>query len=284
MNETINDTPEQDQWTSTHDLALIFLALAYGTDFTLNTHEIRTITRLICAWDPKLSEDQAKEIAMEAVVAFMSEASSEEVVRSIAALRELLPTEERRRALEQVVRLAECDGRILGSERSLIDILAETWSVKDTARKLLDETSASLDGNDVPWSLLHDLALLYIVMGHAMDNDLSTKEIDVMLARLNEWQPDLEGDDIREILREALQVYAGGPDEETLGRSVKAIRDAMPVVQRLAILNDMAQIAAADGEVNRHETELLQTLSVAWNVGVRFVNPREVDAIDGEAE
>jgi uncharacterized tellurite resistance protein B-like protein len=282
MAETVTGSPEHDQWTTTHDLALIFIAVAYGTDFTLNQSEVDSIHSLIMSWNPALSDDAAKEVVLEAVVAFMQDDASEEVTRSITALRDSLTQDQRRKALEHVMHIAECDGMILGSERSLIDLLAESWAVKDTALMLYERSLAETDSMPDTWSLMHDVALLFIVMAHAMDNNLSRIEIDTMVARLGEWQPDMQEEDVREVILEALQFYAEEPEAEVYQRSVKAIQDALPVVQRLAVLNDLAHIAGSDDVVNRNEAELLRTLAVAWNVGVRFVGPLDEETDDGE--
>ncbi|MGI9175230.1 MAG: TerB family tellurite resistance protein [Rhodothermales bacterium] len=262
---------EKDSWTQTHDLALIYIALAYGTDHQLSDEELDQITAALQSQREGMSEEEVQVIVMETMAIYLGgEVRMEaEVTRSMQSLKAALSPEERRRVLEDVVRIAEADGVILLSERSLIRMLAELWGIKATAGRLLERSTVPVEA--LPeWSLLHDISLVYLVLAHATDNELSDDEIEVMIERLQEWQPDLAEEDVRGVLRGALQVYADEPDEDALGASVSAIREGLPVVQRLAVLDDLTHIAEADGTVNEHEEQMISTLSQAWGITVRL--------------
>ncbi len=56
-----------DTWTRTHDLALILIALAYGTDRRLVETELEAIIDAIAGWRPGKNRDEAMEIVMETV-------------------------------------------------------------------------------------------------------------------------------------------------------------------------------------------------------------------------
>ena len=88
-------------------------------------------------------------------------------------------------------------------------------------------------------------------------------------------QPELDQDAIRRMLREALAFYSAGPDQEALQQSVQTIREMMPVVHRLVLLDDLLFIAEADGEVNDNEKEMIDNLSQSWGVSTR---------VDGEVD
>lgn len=260
-----------ETWTHTHDLALIYVALAYGTDHRLSDEEIDQITAALQRWQDRASTEEVQVVVMEAMAVYLGgETRIEvEVVRSMRALKAALAPEERRRALEDVVRIAEADGIVLISERSLIRVLAEEWEIKGTSRRLLERSDVRAE--ELPaWSLLHDLSLVYLVMAHATDNELTDGEIGVMIERLQEWQPELEEEEVRGVLREALQLYAEEPGRDALGASMSAIRKELPIVQRLAVLDDLTHIAEADGTVNEHEEQMLSTLSQAWGISVRL--------------
>ena len=262
---------EKDSWTHTHDLALIYIALAYGTDHQLADAELDRITAALQRRRDSTGEKEAQEIVIETMAVYLGgeERMEAEVMRSMQTLKAALSPEERRRVLEEVVRIAEADGVMLRSEQSLIRMLAEVWEVKPAAGRLLERSTVPFE--DLPdWSLLHDISLVYLVLAHATDNELSDDEIEVIIERLQEWQPDLAEEDVREVLRGALQVYADEPDEDTLGASVSAIREGLPVVQRLAVLDDLIHIAEADGTVNEYEEEMISTLSQAWGITVRL--------------
>ena len=263
--------PTNETWTHAHDLALIYIALAYGTDHQLTDEEVDQITAALRRWKDGDADEDVTVVVMEAMAVYLGGKAriEAEVMRSMQTLRAALSPEERRRALEDVVRIAEADGILLVSERGLIRMLSEVWEVKGTGARLLERSTVQAEA--LPdWSLLHDISLLYLVLAHATDGELSDDEIVVMVERLQEWQPELAEEDVRDVLRAALRVYAEEPGQDALTASVGAIREGLPVVQRLAVLDDLARIAEADGRVNEHEEEMLSTLSRAWEIRVRL--------------
>ncbi len=261
--------PTHDTWTRTHDLALLFVALAYGTDYQLSDEELATITDKLRGWRNDFTVEQVQETVVEAMAIFLEDGAEHEVHRAIYELKDGLSEEERRRALEEVVQIAEADGILLNSEQSLISVVAEAWGLKEAGRRYIEESAVSVEGAE-GWSLLHDITLIYIVLAHSTDNDLSEDEISAMIECLDEWQPDLQEDGIRTVLREALGFYAQGPDPAALQRSIEAIKDGLPLLQRLALLDDLVYIARVDGELTEHERDMLASLSSAWDIGIRL--------------
>ena len=172
-------------------------------------------------------------------------------------------------AMRPAKTLAEADGILLNSERSLISTLADVWQLKTMARGLIEQSSVA-EEEKPDWSLLHDLALIYIVMAHSTDGELSEDEIAAVIDRLGEWQPELSEDEVRDVVREALAFYADEPTEQALYDSVGAVKEIMPTVQRLSVLEDLVHIAEVDGAVNRHENEMLQSLARAWDISIRL--------------
>lgn len=255
-------------WTRAHDLALIFIALAYGTDHELHEDELATITDVLQHWRENFPADEVQDVVMEAVAIFMSDNADQEVHRSMDALKAQLSVSERRQALEDVVRIAEADGVLLSTELDLIHRLAETWDVRSLSDKLLATTTATVS-EGLDWSLLHDIALLYIVLSHGSGNRIKDTEIAAMVERLSDWQPDLGEEEIRQVLRAALKLFSEGPDQGALQQSVHTIREMMPVMHRLVLLDDLLYIAQADGIVNTHERQIIDNLSQSWGVSIR---------------
>lgn len=261
-----------ETWTRSHDLALLFLAIAYGTDQVLSDEEFESIQEALRAW-PSSETLETKEIIMEAMAIHLEEGAGDEITRAMVALKKNLSVEERSKALEQAVRIAEADGVILASERSLILKLADAWEVKAAGAQLLEQTTATQE--DLPeWSLLHDIALIYLIMAHSTDNDLNDHEIAAVVERLQGWQPELPQDDIHHVLRGALAFYASGPDEEALRKSLTAIRETLPLFQRLALLNDLIFVAESDGRFGEEEKKMFESLSKALGYTI---------PVDGEA-
>ena len=256
-------------WSRSHDLALIFIALAYGADEDLSAEELATITDILQDWQQNLLADEAQDIVMEAVAVYLDDDHDREVVRSIEVLSEQLSDEERQRALQDVVRIAEADGVLIDAEKYLITRLAAAWNIKGVEKTLSEHLSAGV--KHIPgWSLLHDIALMYLVLAHSTDNELSDSEIEAMIGRLNDWQADLSEEAVRKILREALAFYSEEPTSDALQHSVEVIRQQLSTVHRLVLLDDLAFIARADGGVSEQEQELLDMLSNAWNVNIRL--------------
>ncbi len=258
-----------ETWTRTHDLALVYVALAYGTDNKLSDEEVETIIGTLQKWEEKLTRENVQEIVLEAIAIYMQENASIEVTRTIRTLNQSLSEDERREALADVVHIAEADGVLLSSESSLISSLAEIWGVKADAQALLEKTSATV-ADDPSWSLLHDMSLVCIVLAHSTDNDLANSEIEAILERLHRWQPDLTDDALRHVVSEALNYYSSQPDQESLAASVKAIKNTLPPIQRIAFLDDLTHIAHADGVVNENEKNMIISLSSAWGVEVKI--------------
>ena len=258
-----------DTWTLTHDLALLYIALAYGTDYQLSEEELESITIALQAWRQDLGRDAAQEVVVEAMAVYLDDGHRQEVLRAMEALKERLSEAERHRVLEEVVQIAEADGVLLNSERSLISSLADVWEMKAAGDRLLAQTTA--DAAAAPsWTLMHDISLIFLVMAHSTDNELSEPEIAVIIERLGEWEPDLAEEDVRDVLREALQHYADGPDESSLHHSVRNIGNFLPVVQRLVLLDDLMHIAEVDGALNEQKKKMLASLAEAWNVSIRL--------------
>ena len=258
-------------WTRAHDLALIFIALAYGTNQELHEDELATITDVLQYWRENFPPDEVQDVVMEAVAIFLGDDPDGEVLRSIEALKNTLSLTDRQRALEDVVRIAEADGGLLGTELSLIHRLAEAWEIHASGARLVEKTSETVAAKP-EWSLLHDIGLIYIILSHSSDNKISDVEIAAMVERLGDWQPELGADEVRRVLGEALAFYSEGPDQGALQHSVKVIRETMSVVHRLVLLDDLIHIAQADGEVNANEEEMISNLSRSWGVSIRVKN------------
>ena len=270
-------TLPDETWTSAHDLALVFIALAYGADHELSDDELDLIREALHEWHPNAGEADLRDIIMEAMSVYLEADPEEEVGRAIHDLRESLSTEELRRALEQVVGIAEADGIMLNTERSLIATLGAVWSLRTLSERLVDESPAAVE--KVPgWGLLHDMALIYLVVAHSADDNLTEAEISVILDRLKGWQPEAYEAEARAIVREALQLYADEPGQEIFGQAMTALKEALTPIQRILVLDDLNQIASADGKLGDNERTLIKTLATAWDVKVRLSSNSHPDA------
>jgi uncharacterized tellurite resistance protein B-like protein len=259
-----------EAWTTPHDLALLYIALAYGTDHDLTEGEMSALTDALREWTVMPDDAHIQEVVMEATTAFLEGDAHAEVRRSIDKLGDDLSFEERRHALRDVMRIAEADGVLLEREQGLIQKVADAWSLKQMSEELLQDTSAVVQRQGENWGLIHELAFLYIIVAHSTDDDLSSDEISRILDRLQGWNSELDEEELKEVFRRALQVYAEGPGQSLVEGSVAALKEALALVQRLTALDDLRSVALVDGPLTDTERELLLNLAKAWDVNVRL--------------
>lgn len=258
-----------DDWTTTHDLAVVYIALAYGTDHDLSDEELRVLTDALRAWGGEASNG-VREVIVEAATVFVERDAEAEVRRAMRELRSALTPEERQNTVRHLIRIAEADGVLLEREQGFIHTLAESWSLKELSEKLLENTSVVVQRRGEDWSLIHELAFLYILVGHSDGEELTPDTIDVMVDRLHEWRPKRSNEQVREIVRRALQVYADEPDKDLIHDSVEALKEALPTTHRLTVLDDLHTVAQADGAMTRNERQLIHSLAQAWDLNVRM--------------
>ncbi len=259
-----------DEWTTSHDLALIYIALAYGTDHDLREEEMTAITEALKEWTVIPESARVQEVVMEAATVFLEGDARAEVRRSIHQIGDELTLGERSRALRDVMDIAEADGVLLEREQGLIHVLADAWELKQLSEELIEDTSAVVQRKGEDWGLIHELAFLYIVVAHSSNNELTSAEIDMMIDRLHEWQTELSVEEVRDVLRRSLQVYAEEPGQSLIQESIEALKGVLPLVQRLTVLDDLDAIAHADGGLSPNERELIMNLAQAWDVNVRL--------------
>ncbi len=98
------------------DLALIFIALAYGADSELTDTEVESLTAAIGRWRPDDEPDDIREVVIGALAVFEEDQIGDEVMSAIESLDKELDLESKQRALEDTMLIAEADGLLLSSE------------------------------------------------------------------------------------------------------------------------------------------------------------------------
>ena len=254
-----------ETWTRTHDLALVYIALVFGGDTNITDTILITVIKSLGKWDENLSEEALKEVVLEALAIYMTDDAHVEFTRTVRSLNKQLSQEERKKALEDVVQIAEADGVLQSSERSLITLLAENWGLKDTGNVMLEQSSATI-GEHPTWSLLHDMSLICVVLAHSTDNELSPAELDKIMERLHSWQPDLSKEELRSVLGDAIQAYAAQPGQDVLAACLSAIKESLPIIQRVAFIDDLVAIAQVDDGIIDNERDMIRDVSEALGV------------------
>ncbi|HEX7069567.1 MAG TPA: TerB family tellurite resistance protein [Rhodothermales bacterium] len=120
------------------------------------------------------------------------------------------------------------------------------------------------EGHD--WTPLHDLALLYLALVHGGDAQIAPAEMEVMATKLKDWYPGVKGQDIARATEDVLLVYVSESGHQMLEACVASLNEHLHKGQRIAILNDLAEIASADGMLAPGEVNFIQQLAMHWGV------------------
>lgn len=115
-------------------------------------------------------------------------------------------------------------------------------------------------------ALLHDLALLYLGLAHGADGELDPAETHAIAAKLRQWQPDKDPALIDHVIREATLSYLNGPKTDRLHEAITTLKDNLSGELRAAILQDLTEIAQADGLVLSEESNFIEQIADVWGV------------------
>lgn len=118
---------------------------------------------------------------------------------------------------------------------------------------------------------LHHLALLYLALAHGADDYLSDSELQAVVHQLEErFDQSLLSRPVRDIVIDALSVCLDTPDpDELVARAMNHLREVLSVAEREAYLNDLADVARADGIVMQDERGVLASLARCWDVSLQ---------------
>ena len=114
--------------------------------------------------------------------------------------------------------------------------------------------------------VLHDLALLYLGLAYGTDGNLDPAERQAIALKLREWQPHRDPALIDHVLREATLSYMNGASAGHLQEVVVSLKDLLDDNTRASILNDLTDIAEADGTVRTGEENFVHRLAEVWDV------------------
>ena len=116
------------------------------------------------------------------------------------------------------------------------------------------------------WSALHDVALLYLALAHGTDMDIDPSEQVTMVERLKTWYPEEGPVHAERVMREVMLTYLGGHSRQMVDAAMASIKASMRVEERIAVLNDLADLATADGTLVPGEVSFIQQLARYWEV------------------
>lgn len=250
------------------DLALIYIALAHGTDQDLSEIEVDVISQNLRAWQTEVTQETVLSAIKDALEDYTQESARVEVERAVRRVRDEIDQERRELIVDDLTEIAMADDKFLHEEGTFIGELARLWDVHDAAvggGAASPWTVFTVNGGaENGWSPLHDLALIYLHFAHRTDQDLDTKEVEAISRTLSEWAPGVEEDRVLNIVQSAMGAYVQGPDKRLFEESVESLRRSVPTHQRPSLLADLREIAYADGDVSDEERTMIERLAKAW--------------------
>ena len=249
------------------DLALVYIAMAHGTDQELDDAEADAIVDRLHRWQAEAENEEIQDAVGNALQSYAKGEAAGQVERAVASIQEVVPQDMRQLIIEDLIDIALADGKFLYAENTFIADLAEAWDVHMDPPEEFERrwTVLSADQED-SWSTIHDLALVYIGLAHDTDHHLSSEEIEAITEKLEEWLPDTDHEEVLQVVKDALREYAQSSERERFDESVESIQRSVPAHQRQVLLEDLQYIADSDGELLRPEQDLIDELAKAWDM------------------
>lgn len=248
---------ESDTWTTVHDVAFIYVSMAFAPDHQIADRELLLIRDALGGWLPDADPGDVEVMVMEVLSALTDPEGKDELLPALRRLYETLSEDERHRVVENCLRIAEADGQMRVRERRFIHSVADALGVRRYANTLLRLTT--LESED--WTLLHDIALMGVIVAHTSDNKVKPVEVHAILDVLSDWVPEDLVSCVQDVLEDVLITYGRQPTAEVIARSVFSIRDHLKRPQRLAFIEDLYRIAGSDGEVLDGEFETISQIA-----------------------
>lgn len=245
------------------DLALLYLALAHGTDQDLDPAEMDLIARRLLDAEAGVSHGTVLRALKDALEVYVRDDRRAYIDRAVDHLRQAAPPRLRRRILSDLTEIARADGKVLYAEAAFIGELAFAWKTDETEAPA-ETWTLFTDGKDIGWTPLHDLALIYVTLAHRTDDTLSRDEVEAIIGKIGEWMPDADATTLRRLLNDVLTVYDEAPEGRRFEDAVAAVKDAVPAHQRAAVLDDLRFVANADGVLLVEERVMIDELARAW--------------------
>jgi uncharacterized tellurite resistance protein B-like protein len=263
--------PVHDRQHLLRDLALIYLTLAHGTDEDLTDDEVDTIAGELHEWQEEMRQESVLSAIKGALALYEREDALDQVNAAIKGVHERLSEEDRQLILDDLVEIAMADGRYMHEESTFIGELADAWDVSagEEDRGHWASGAWTVLQNEGPaesWTPVHDLALIYLTLAYETDKDLDEDEVDAITAKISEWIPGAENEDVLGVVREVMETYVQGPRRRVFAESVDAVGEVVPQHQHEALLADLRYVAEADGVILDAERRMIRDLAGAWGL------------------
>jgi len=116
------------------------------------------------------------------------------------------------------------------------------------------------------WSMLHDVALLYLALAHGTDMEIDPSEQVTMVEKIKAWYPEFGARQVEQVMQEVMLTYLGEHSRHMVDAAMASIKASMNKEERIGVLNDLADLATADGALVPGEISFIQLLAWYWEV------------------
>jgi len=120
------------------------------------------------------------------------------------------------------------------------------------------------------WMELHEMALLYIALAHGTDHELAPEEIEAGLRLLGKWAPQYPPGIAEKTFNDVLLAYIAPERDLLIALAAEGLRQTLPPSAQVDILNDLTDLAYADGKLLPLEVSFIQQLAGYWNLTDRL--------------
>jgi uncharacterized tellurite resistance protein B-like protein len=117
---------------------------------------------------------------------------------------------------------------------------------------------------------LHALSFLYLTFSHATDGSLTGDEMRALAKKLQAWHPDASFEQLGEVLKATVAEYKGEQTRQEKYARAEAYADRLvdhaSPEGRKTIIDDLAALAAVDGDVSEGEKQFIAKIAAKLGV------------------
>jgi hypothetical protein len=127
------------------------------------------------------------------------------------------------------------------------------------------------------WSYAHDLVNMYLGIAHLADQKLDPEEERTFLVKFKEWMPHMSVDEFVEVWREVRGLYDSlGSDENRYALFLQSTLNVARLLedsrdQLKCVIQDLVDIAAADGVLHEREATMIRASAIAYGLNIELM-------------
>ncbi|GAB5518078.1 MAG: hypothetical protein RhofKO_03290 [Rhodothermales bacterium] len=116
------------------------------------------------------------------------------------------------------------------------------------------------------WTDAHDLSLLYLTLMYGTDQEMGDFEVRMVAACMEARCPNLDPISARRILDYVLLIFISKTGRLMLETTIASLAKSLKRPDRLAVVQDLINIASSDGIVMPNEIQFITHVAHEWDV------------------